>query len=86
MGTHLEAEAAQLAPALAQIDYKNEPGLTAEALEGREVGFAGKQVIHPSQIAPVQVRSAGHAATTCAAPAGMVVSLEAVSEDVLRCT
>jgi citrate lyase beta subunit len=52
----LEAKAAQLALALAQIDYKNEAGLTAEALEGREIGFAGKQVIHPSQIAPVQVR------------------------------
>ncbi|KAI7843968.1 hypothetical protein COHA_002506 [Chlorella ohadii] len=36
------------------IDYKNSHGLQAEALEGRSIGMAGKQVIHPSQIAPVQ--------------------------------
>lgn len=36
------------------IDYKNLHGLAAEAFEGRSIGFAGKQVIHPSQIASVQ--------------------------------
>lgn len=49
-------------PALAPqvwIDYKDLHGLTAEALEGRRAGMAGKQIIHPSQIAPVQVRCAG---------------------------
>jgi hypothetical protein len=40
-----------------QIDYKNQHGLAQEALEGRGIGFAGKQVIHPTQIAPVQVGS-----------------------------
>jgi hypothetical protein len=37
-----------------QIDYKNLHALHAESLEGLGIGFAGKQVIHPSQIAPVQ--------------------------------
>ncbi|EFN58595.1 hypothetical protein CHLNCDRAFT_29893 [Chlorella variabilis] len=36
------------------IDYKNTHALGAEALEGRGIGMAGKQVIHPSQIGPVQ--------------------------------
>lgn len=37
-----------------QIDYKNTHGLALEALEGRGIGFAGKQVIHPLQIGGVQ--------------------------------
>jgi citrate lyase beta subunit len=41
------------------IDYKNSHGLQAEALEGRGIGMAGKQIIHPSQIAPVQASWAG---------------------------
>lgn len=41
---------------MSQIDYKNTHGLQAEALEGRKLGFAGKQIIHPSQIAHVQAR------------------------------
>lgn len=44
---------------LVQIDYKNSHGLQAEALEGRSIGMAGKQVIHPSQIGPVQASWAG---------------------------
>ncbi|KAL4457554.1 hypothetical protein ABPG75_012419 [Micractinium tetrahymenae] len=36
------------------IDYKNTHCLALEALEGRSIGFAGKQVIHPSQIGSVQ--------------------------------
>lgn len=36
------------------IDYKDAEGLQAEAEEGRRLGFAGKQVIHPSQVGPVQ--------------------------------
>ncbi|KAL4440663.1 hypothetical protein ABPG77_000372 [Micractinium sp. CCAP 211/92] len=36
------------------IDYKNTHGLALEALEGRGIGFAGKQVIHPLQIGGVQ--------------------------------
>lgn len=36
------------------IDYRDTEGLRAEAEQGARMGFAGKQVIHPSQIAPVQ--------------------------------
>jgi len=36
------------------IDYQDIEGLRREALEGAYMAFAGKQVIHPAQIAPVQ--------------------------------
>jgi citrate lyase beta subunit len=36
------------------IDFNDQEGLGHEALEGARLGFAGKQVIHPSQVAPVQ--------------------------------
>jgi len=34
-------------------DFKDEAGLRADALRGRRLGFAGKQCIHPGQIAVV---------------------------------
>lgn len=54
---------------LVQIDYKNSHGLQAEALEGRAIGMAGKQVIHPSQIGPVQASWAGAQGLSSAAAA-----------------
>ncbi|HEX9117099.1 MAG TPA: CoA ester lyase [Anaerolineae bacterium] len=36
------------------VDYLNTAGLVAEARQGNELGYAGKQVIHPGQIEPVQ--------------------------------
>lgn len=39
---------------LVHIDYKDEIGLRRAAEEGRQLGFSGKQVIHPAQIAIVQ--------------------------------
>lgn len=35
-------------------DFKDEEGLFEESLQARRFGFAGKQVIHPSSIEPVQ--------------------------------
>jgi citrate lyase subunit beta-like protein len=35
-------------------DYADIEGLIAEATQGNEMGYAGKQVIHPNQIGPVQ--------------------------------
>ena len=35
-------------------DYTNTEGLIVEATQGNEMGYAGKQVIHPNQIGPVQ--------------------------------
>lgn len=39
---------------LLYTDFKNLDGLDAEALQGMQMGFAGKQAIHPNQIAPIQ--------------------------------
>ena len=39
---------------MVQIDFKDAERLYQEALEGARMAFAGKQVIHPSQIEPVQ--------------------------------
>jgi citrate lyase beta subunit len=39
---------------MVQIDFKDTERLFQEALEGAHMAFAGKQVIHPSQIEPVQ--------------------------------
>jgi citrate lyase beta subunit len=36
------------------IDFQDTPGLTQEATQGAQLGFAGKQIIHPNQIEPVQ--------------------------------
>jgi len=36
------------------IDFNDLAGLQREALEGARMAFAGKQVIHPNQVAPVQ--------------------------------
>lgn len=36
------------------IDFNDLDGLRREALEGARMAFAGKQVIHPNQVAPVQ--------------------------------
>ncbi len=50
-----------LAAALAEVqpidllfdDYTDPEGLAREAREGRDMGYAGKQIIHPDQIGPV---------------------------------
>jgi citrate lyase beta subunit len=36
------------------IDFRDEAGLRAEAEQGSRLGFSGKQIIHPNQIAAVQ--------------------------------
>jgi len=36
------------------IDFNDLDGLRSEALEGARLAFAGKQIIHPNQVAPVQ--------------------------------
>ena len=36
------------------MDFKNPDILAAEALDGRQLGFTGKQAIHPSQILSIQ--------------------------------
>ena len=36
------------------IDFRDVDGLRAEAEQGARLGFSGKQIIHPSQVAPVQ--------------------------------
>jgi citrate lyase beta subunit len=36
------------------VDFHDEDGLRQEARIGAQMGFAGKQIIHPNQIAPVQ--------------------------------
>jgi citrate lyase beta subunit len=36
------------------IDFRDVEGLRAEAEQGARLGFSGKQVIHPNQVAPVQ--------------------------------
>jgi citrate lyase subunit beta-like protein len=37
-----------------QINYQNDELLHAEAVEGSQMGFEGKQVIHPRQVGVVQ--------------------------------
>ncbi|EPQ01531.1 Citrate lyase subunit beta-like protein, mitochondrial [Myotis brandtii] len=39
---------------LVYIDFRDEEGLLRQAREGATMGFTGKQVIHPNQIAAVQ--------------------------------
>lgn len=36
------------------IDFRDTEGLRAEAEQGAALGFNGKQIIHPNQVAPVQ--------------------------------
>jgi citrate lyase beta subunit len=36
------------------VDFNDTEGLKAEALQGARLGFAGKQIIHPNQVEPVQ--------------------------------
>jgi citrate lyase beta subunit len=36
------------------IDFRDLEGLHAEAEQGARLGFSGKQIIHPNQVAPVQ--------------------------------
>jgi citrate lyase beta subunit len=36
------------------VDFRDLEGLKAEAVQGVQMGFAGKQVIHPAQVIPVQ--------------------------------
>lgn len=36
------------------IDYKDAEGLVRESAEAARMGYAGKQVIHPNQVGPVQ--------------------------------
>jgi citrate lyase beta subunit len=36
------------------VDFKDIPGLQQEARSGVQMGFAGKQIIHPNQVRPVQ--------------------------------
>jgi len=37
------------------VDYHDDTGLTREAQQGAQMGFSGKQAIHPSQISAIQV-------------------------------
>ncbi len=36
------------------IDFRDQEGLVKEATQGARLGFAGKQIIHPGQVVPVQ--------------------------------
>ena len=36
------------------IDFRDTEGLRREAIQGADWGFAGKQIIHPNQVGPVQ--------------------------------
>ena len=36
------------------IDFRDIEGLRLEAQQGAALGFSGKQIIHPNQVAPVQ--------------------------------
>jgi citrate lyase beta subunit len=39
---------------IVRVNFKDEAGLRQEARQGREMGYEGKQVIHPDQVGPVQ--------------------------------
>ncbi len=36
------------------VDFHDTPGLIEESRQGAQMGFSGKQVIHPNQVSPVQ--------------------------------
>jgi citrate lyase beta subunit len=39
---------------IVRVDFQDTEGLRLEARQGRELGYEGKQVIHPDQVGPVQ--------------------------------
>jgi citrate lyase beta subunit len=51
--THAAANSLQ-AIDMVHIDFHDTEGLREEALEGARMAFAGKQIIHPNQVIPVQ--------------------------------
>jgi citrate lyase beta subunit len=51
--THAAAAGLQ-AIDMVYVDFRDPEGLRREALQGAQLGFSGKQIIHPSQVAPVQ--------------------------------
>lgn len=51
--THAAANGLQ-AIDMVYIDFKDTEGLRREAEAGARLGFTGKQIIHPAQVAPVQ--------------------------------
>jgi citrate lyase beta subunit len=36
------------------VDFKDNKGLVRESLQGVQMGYSGKQIIHPNQVTPVQ--------------------------------
>jgi citrate lyase beta subunit len=52
--THAAASGLQ-AIDMVYIDFVDTSGLVEEATQGARLGFAGKQVIHPDQVGPVQM-------------------------------
>lgn len=36
------------------VDFRDSEGLRKESLQGAQMGYSGKQVIHPNQVSPVQ--------------------------------
>ena len=40
---------------MVSVDFRDLDGLKRESLQGAQMGFSGKQIIHPAQVAPVQV-------------------------------
>ena len=36
------------------VNFRDPEGLAVEAVQGAQMGFSGKQIIHPSQVGPVQ--------------------------------
>jgi len=47
------------------IDYKDQDGLSKEAISGARMGFSGKQIIHPGQVEPVQQAFSPHDEEIC---------------------
>ena len=39
---------------MVKIDFRDTPGLIIESKQGAQMGFTGKQIIHPNQVNPVQ--------------------------------
>ncbi len=39
---------------IVRVDFSDVDGLRQESLQGAQMGYAGKQIIHPNQIVPVQ--------------------------------
>ena len=51
--THAAAQGLQ-ALDMVYVNFRDPDGLRAEAQQGARMGYTGKQIIHPSQVAPVQ--------------------------------